>query len=272
VNDTWLDDDDTVPTSGAHLLSEVRRVGALDRSWAWRWAASTDTGRVRPDNEDAWLVTAGGAFVVADGMGGRDGGRLAADTAVQAFADALTAVPSADLRAVVRRINGLVRQAGDGAGTPGSGTTLVALTLRSDGTAFIVNVGDSRAYHLRAGRLSLSSRDHNVRNAVNDAGVDPSQAGVNTRQLEGLTSYLGSPLEQLQVQVVPLQLQEGDRVLLCTDGIHRQLDETTIGALTALDDIESVAAELVARSAAAGGRDNATAVIVEVVQGGRRHG
>lgn len=264
---SWLDDEDTVPTLDGAALERLRAEGLFSEPRVGGWGAATDVGHVRRANEDAWAELDGRLFAVADGMGGHAGGALAARTAVTALLAAAgpggAAGDALDLVAAVRSAGELVRRAGSEAGVRSLGTTLVVLLVEG-GSARLLNVGDSRIYRLRDDDLVLLTRDHTIRNGLLDAGIDPDAGLEAGARLGALTSYLGAEADRLVVQVVSVALSGGDRYLLCTDGVHRQVPVEELQRLVGTGTCEQAAAALVARAAELGGRDNATAVVVEL--------
>ena len=131
----------------------------------------------------------------------------------------------------------------------------------------LVHLGDSRAYRLtRLGdggdRLDLLTHDHNVRAELLAAGLDVGDYRERGVALHGLTSFIGLEHEVLRIDVLAVPVRAGDRILLCTDGVHRQLDDDQLRARCSAPATARQAAEaLVAQADRAGGRDNATAVV-----------
>jgi len=223
----------------------------------WASAAATDVGRVRDENQDAFVErSADGLWLVADGMGGHQGGRLAS----QLVAERVIRVPAAsdlcvlarDVAAAVRAANQDLRRRGESQLAFDGGTTVVALCLRgSDG--IVMWAGDSRLYRLRDGGLARLTRDHSVGEEIGSAASD---AHMLTRAVGGADLL---DLEELQFDVRP-----GDRFLLCSDGLYGELTPEEIAALMAAGDCMSAVRGLIARALERGGMDNATAVVIAV--------
>lgn len=262
-SEPWADDEDTIPTLDGAALERLRRAGHLEPAEVLEWGAASDVGRVRLVNEDAWGAWGDRLFVVADGMGGHAGGELASRTAVRAVLEAVGPAAGADLPDAVQRASVAVRAAGETAGVRALGTTLVALCF-TPGAAELINVGDSRIYRFRADRMDLLTRDHTVRNGLLDAGIDPADHAQLGARLGGLTSFVGAAAERLAVQQVSIAVARGDRYLLCSDGVHRQLPEDALRRLVAAGSCAQAATALVQAAVDAGGRDNATAIVVEL--------
>lgn len=243
------DDEDTIPE---RPVSGRRTIAVTD------WGAATSTGAVRPTNEDAWGRNHH-LYVVADGMGGTGGGDLAGRLAVDAML-------AEDLRDgpidIVRKVNGLVRTKTRDLGLPGAGTTLVA-TLVEPMRLMTINVGDSRIYRYRGSALCLLSTDHNIANLRIEEGLDPDEPDERGRP-RALTSYIGNPDPNQRIDVGTVSAENGDRFVLCTDGVHNQVGLELMQRLLARQTCLETAESLVDAADAAGGRDNATALVIEI--------
>jgi protein phosphatase len=226
--------------------------------------AATDVGRVREGNEDAYLVDDEmGLVAVADGMGGHRGGEVASVTAVEALRAAIS--QGRPLREAVEDAN---RAVFDKAQTDerlrGMGTTITAATLAAGGTLLIGHVGDSRAYLLRDGELRQITTDHSlVEELVRDGRLTPDEAAVHP-QRSIITRALGVD-SSVDVDVYPVELQPGDVLLFCSDGLTGMLHSDLIAAeLRREDDPARAATKLVDAANASGGEDNITVVVVMV--------
>jgi protein phosphatase len=262
-----LDDDDTTPTGNAEVIAELTATLAAPALTVADWGSATTAGMRRRINEDAW-GRRGDTFVVADGMGGRGGGALAARTAIDCFLARLeSAGDRPDWRGTVEAVNADVVRIGRERGVERLGTTLLAAVVGGPLTT-VVHIGDSRAYRLTSpearGRLDVLTNDHNVRSELLAAGLDIGEYRERGVALHGLTSFIGLEHEALRVDVLAVPVRVGDRLLLCTDGVHRQLDDDQLRAALALPECRLAAERLVAEADQAGGRDNATAVVVGI--------
>lgn len=239
----------------------VREVPQTDRSplLVRSWGARSSVGHVRKQNEDSWGESDQRVFVVADGMGGTAGGARASALAV---AGMLSANPADGWVNAMIDLSHDVRQRCDAEGLPNAGSTLVALVF-DERRCVTLSVGDSRIYRLRDGVLELLTADHNLRNLRAEEGLDPD--GADDRGRPGaLTSYLGNPDPWQRIDVGTVAGQEDDRLLLCSDGVYGQLTDEDIANLLALPECDEAAQALVTASDNAGGRDNSTALIVEL--------
>ncbi len=242
------DDDDTVETLPLVRAESIRVAD---------WGAHSSTGLRRPNNEDAWGATDDRIFAVADGMGGTEGGEKASAMAIAEF---MAIAPSAGWLQSVRRISDRLRVACAAAGVPHAGTTLVGLIVESS-RCVTVNVGDSRIYRLRGQELELLTTDHNLGNLRITEGL-PATGPDERGGPRALTSYLGSPDSEQRVDVSTIAIEDGDVVLLCSDGVSGQIDEASMSAALASETCKEAAMRLVSEANACGGRDNSTALVV----------
>lgn len=239
--------------------------------------AATDVGLVRETNQDAWLASAP-VFVVADGMGGHQGGEIASRIVVEEFARLavegydVTRGPEVVLE-VLSQAQRRIRAYADehrAEGDPDwyAGTTVVAALLCEDHEGakwLLVNLGDSRIYRLHEGVLEQVSVDHSVVQEMLDAGEIGVEDVATHPDRHVITRALGGAvLPEPDFFVLPLG--SASRVLLCSDGVSGLIDDAVIEqALLTSPDPRDAAAVMVAAAVAAGGQDNATAVVVDVV-------
>lgn len=226
--------------------------------------AATDVGRMRSLNEDGFVVV-DDLVAVADGMGGHRGGEVASELALAAFEAAATVRTSEGLAAAVVAANLHVLEASRA--NPelmGMGTTLCAAAPLDDRHVGVVNVGDSRVYLQRAHALVQISEDHSfVESLVRDGRLTRAQADVHP-QRNVLTRALGIEPE-LDVDAWEVEVVDGDRLLLCSDGLFNELPDAEIQRI--LDDVTdpvAAAAALAEAASTAGGRDNITCVVVAI--------
>ena len=224
-----------------------------------RVGARTDVGRVRKGNEDSFTAS-DPLYAVADGMGGHQGGEVASSLALEVLGKA-----DGTLEELVRRANEAVHQrASEDPGLAGMGTTLTA--LRADGEVLrLAHVGDSRAYLLRDGTIQRLTKDHTVVERLVDEGrLTPHEAEIHP-QRSILTRALGVD-EAVQVDQGAIEPRTGDRLLLCSDGLTGMVDEERITRmLSEIGDPQEAADALVESANEAGGQDNITAVVIDVV-------
>lgn len=238
-----------------------------------RVAGITHIGAVRELNEDAW-VTAGEPLVlaaVADGMGGHEAGEVASAAAVETLRRRAPEVLAPGVAHTAEELGRLVHEADAAvveAGGGRSGTTLTVLACL-DTTAnrwAVANVGDSRVYLRPVGSpvLQQLTVDHSAVQLLVDAGeLTAAEARVHPRR-NVITRALGSS-EPLVVDVAEIPVASGDRFLLCSDGLTGELlDEEIRALLDAGTDLDDALTGLVEAALWRGGRDNITAVLVEI--------
>jgi protein phosphatase len=245
-----------------------------------RAGAATDVGRVRTINQDSFLVLADRhLYVVADGMGGHQGGEVASRIAIDALRDTYGEASADALTDAIADANDRIHAAGAGdESLRGMGTTVVAAALvpRTDGVAdgdeplelLVANVGDSRAYVFRSGELTQLTEDHSmVADLMREGRITAEEAEVHP-QRNIVTRVLGV-YEDVDIDLWPVDPIRGDRYLLCSDGLFTEVGASQIGAvLRRLDDPQEAAAELVRLANEGGGRDNVTVLVLDVLDDG----
>jgi protein phosphatase len=234
-----------------------------------RVGARTDVGRVRERNEDAYLVRQP-VYAVADGMGGHRGGDVASALAVETLkeADATIQEPADSLAEMIRKANLRVLERGESdRRLQGMGTTLTAL-VTEDGKGHVVHVGDSRAYLLRDGALQQLTEDHTlVQRMVREGRLTPEEARDHP-QRSIVTRALGVE-EELELDRLTLDLHVGDRLLLCTDGLTGKLSQEEIREILGREEAPRAACDALVEAAnRAGGDDNITVVVLDVMEVG----
>jgi protein phosphatase len=234
-------------------------------------ASLSDVGRRRASNQDTFggLVAASGArlLVVADGMGGHAGGatasRLAVET-VEEFVGRSTGDPAALLQAALEAANRRIHaEARRDPSLAGMGTTGVALLFQSNGGAWVAHVGDSRAYRLRNARLEQLTPDHSLVAELERRGmITAEEARVHPRRNEVLRCIGVDP--EVDVDVAPVDVQPGDRYLLCSDGLCGVLGDEEIATELLRASPEVAARRLVDVANERGGPDNITVQIARI--------
>jgi serine/threonine protein phosphatase PrpC len=231
--------------------------------------ARSDVGLVRQGkpNEDSYLMEEP-IFAVADGMGGHIAGDVASSTAVEVIAGSAGAADAGDpssLAALVRRANSAIwEKAQADPSLRGMGTTCTLMMIE-DSTAHVAHVGDSRAYLLRGSELSQLTEDHTlVGRMVREGRLTPDEAEHHP-QRNIITRVLGVDSD-VQVDIYSFDLVAGDRLLLCSDGLSSMLDAETIRqALAQEGDAQRAADKLVELANNAGGEDNITVVVLDLL-------
>jgi serine/threonine protein phosphatase PrpC len=235
-----------------------------------RVGATTDIGQVREGNEDAVLID-DPLYAVADGMGGHRGGEVASNLALQTV-EQLFAKRQGTLTEQVERANRAVfERSQSDRDVSGMGTTLTAALIEG-GAVRLAHVGDSRAYLFRGGKLQLLTEDHTLVHRMVVEGEITETEAQNHPHRSVLTRALGVEGD-VRVDETNVEVQVGDRLLLCTDGLTGMLSEDEIvSVLHDVRDPQEAVDRLVREANRAGGIDNITAVIIDFTEDGRIDG
>lgn len=231
------------------------------------YSAISDVGRVRKDNQDAgyagpWLLT------VCDGVGGAARGDVASSTAI-AQLRRLDAPPSEDL---LGQVAGALLRAHDRIGElvdedPAlNGTSTTATVALFDGTRIGVgHLGDSRAYLLRGGELRQLTKDHTfVQSLIDEGRISEDESRVHPHRNLILKALDG--VHDVEPDLFVVDLEERDRLLLCSDGASGVLDEARLADILSTGTPDFAAVELVRAALEAGSSDNVTCVVADVVE------
>ena len=240
------------------------------------YAGDSHVGRVRSDNEDAFLL-APPLFAVADGLGGHQAGEIASSIAIETLLE--SAPRAADVKALgraARQANAaVIEAAATGRGKTGMGTTLTAVMI--DGSRLAVaHVGDSRAYLLHLGALEQLTTDHSlVADLVRQGRITAEESRTHPNR-SVITRALGSDPDMM-ADTFEVQAAPGDRLLLATDGLTSMVPDDEISHVLATAPTPDAAVdELIDRAIDAGGQDNVTVVVVDIERRGthatRGHG
>ncbi|MGZ4690018.1 MAG: Stp1/IreP family PP2C-type Ser/Thr phosphatase [Acidimicrobiia bacterium] len=228
---------------------------------------ATDQGQVREANEDGYVVDRRlQLFAVADGMGGHRAGEVASATALEALRAAVAS--GTGIGDAITSANAAVHgKASDDVELHGMGTTLTAIVPDGNGV-LIGHVGDSRAYLLRDGELRQLTTDHSlVEELVREGRLTEEQAAVHP-QRSIITRALGVE-GNVEVDVYPVALQPGDRLMLCSDGLTTMVRPNDIAAVLRQESDPTRAANLLVDAAnAAGGEDNITTIVIDIEDDG----
>lgn len=230
-----------------------------------RYGCRTDLGQVREQNEDS-LLAESPLFVVADGMGGHAAGEVASEIAIESMRQ--NAPRHADCEALAKAIetanHEVIKGAMEGKGREGMGTTMTAAVI--DGNRLcIAQVGDSRAYLLHNGKIQQITRDHSLMADLIESGqITPAEARVHpNRSL--ITRALGND-PNMYADQYEIDIDEGDRLLLCSDGLSGMLTDDIIeGWLNKVEDPQECANKLIEQANAYGGLDNITVIVADVL-------
>lgn len=246
---------------------------------------ASDTGRLRNTNQDSYAILPDlGLYIVADGMGGAQGGEVASRVAIETIRDAFHDRTAHALAEAVAKANDRIHKMGDAPDLRGMGTTTVAMAVvtedpdpdAADDDAdderpehlLVVNVGDSRAYLFRDGGLTQLTDDHSVvAELVRDGRITAEEAEAHP-QRNVITRVLGV-YPKVTADLWPVDAVRGDRYLLCSDGLFNEVtDDQMAAVLRRLRDPNEAAAELVRLANEGGGRDNITVIVLDVLDDG----
>lgn len=256
--------------AGETTLTKVLRLAA---------AALTDVGRKRERNQDnvthfipddaEVLARRGALFVVCDGMGGHAAGEIAAEIAVktireQYFQDTDEDIISALAHAIQSANSAIFDHAREHQARSGMGTTCV-LAVLAGGRAFFANIGDSRAYVLREGKLRQVTRDHSWVAEQVRAGILTEQQARTHAHRNVITRSLGTQPD-VTADLFIETMRDGDRILLCSDGLHGYVLEDEIQQVVSEQAPDSGVHRLIDIANANGGPDNITAIMVELLE------
>jgi serine/threonine protein phosphatase PrpC len=233
------------------------------------WGAATDTGRRRAHNEDSYLARPP-IFAVADGMGGHSAGDVAS-AAVVARLDEMVTGDFTDADTIENALRSATTDIGLAADEKelGVGTTVtgVALSLQDDEPFWTVfNVGDSRVYLFDRETLGQVTVDHSVVQELVDAGVIRAEDAESHPDSNVITRAVGFNVEAIpDYWVVPVRT--GLRMLLCSDGLTKEVDAEGIRVILAAGlPAQETALALIDAALAGGGRDNVTTVVIDVLE------
>ncbi|GAC1380751.1 MAG: hypothetical protein NVS4B7_03460 [Ktedonobacteraceae bacterium] len=244
-------------------------------------AQLTDVGRRREHNEDnmAYVIPKdqqvmakkGALFIVADGMGGHAAGEVASEIAVDTVSNVYYQEDGDDvatsLLQAIKRANALIHQrAAENMLRTGMGTTCVAAVLRGN-MAYVANVGDSRAYLVRSGQVKQISQDHSWVGEQVRAGLLTDDQARTHAQRNVITRSLGTQAD-VDIDLFSEQLEEGDSMILCTDGLSGLISDDEIRRTIDQARPQESVYHLVERANENGGPDNITAIVVSVSEVG----
>ena len=236
----------------------------------------THVGLVRENNEDALLVREPSLFAVADGMGGYAAGEIASRSTIKAFETATHSLRHEQKEQNIRKV---MLEAFDKANThvfkmavsnesySGMGTTMTALYLPGDGHGYCCHVGDSRLYLFRNDKLEQLTHDHTLVADLKEQGKITDEEAFVHPQRNILLQALGVE-ETVNADFFSFRLQEGDRLLLCSDGLSDMLRAAEISRIIGCADPEQAADKLLEQSLDNGGRDNVSLILIDLTTQG----
>ncbi|MDU0344240.1 protein phosphatase 2C domain-containing protein [Microbacterium sp. KSW2-29] len=251
------------------VTTHTRTVPLGDGSLDLRWAASTDTGRRREVNQDAFLAEYP-LFVVADGMGGHLGGEIASASTVDRLR---TVVDSGSVstknieKALSRAVKDII--AHPETTDEGTGTTLTGLYLETHTEEphwVTLNIGDSRVYLLRDEEIVQVTTDHSVVQELIAAGRLSPEEAENHPYGNVITRAVG-PSDSVKPDYLRLDVLDGDRFVVCSDGLTKELTDFGIRHFLAANPDPAAAVDaMMAAALENGGRDNVTIVVLDVAR------
>lgn len=235
----------------------------------------TDKGKKRDRNEDSlFVMPQEGIYIVADGVGGQNSGELASSMGVKSIAEYIKARPLHDIEdeevlkgyflECMKKANQTVFQtAQQSEENTGMASTVVLLYLAKE-NAYIVNVGDSRAYICRNGQITQVTEDHTyVNELVRGGSITKAQAETHP-QKNMITRALGGE-ERILPDFYRLEIMKNDIIILCTDGLYGELTaEEICGMAAASNSMSALSKDLVQRANRNGGNDNITVICLKI--------
>ena len=240
-----------------------------------RVISKTHVGLVRENNEDALLVRPPHLFAVADGMGGYAAGEVASSSTIEALKNAIDGIEEQqeeDIGAMIlnafNKANTQVHQMSlENSNYNGMGTTLTAVYLSGNGVGYCCHVGDSRLYICHQGKLKQLTKDHTyVASLLADGKITEDEAAVHP-QRHMLLQAVGVE-DKIKADLLQFEVEETDRLLLCSDGLTDMLRDEEIAELIVLEDVNEAAEQLLEKALDNGGRDNVSLILVDLGQAG----
>lgn len=233
------------------------------------WGSRGDVGLARDHNEDSYLCLPP-LFAVSDGMGGEEAGEVASSIAIQTIAEAAPkTADAAGLAAAIEAANEQIMRAPQkGIGKNGMGCTATAIVIENDKMA-LAHVGDSRCYLLHNGSLVRLTRDHSFVESLVEAGlITTEEARVHPKR-HVITRALGSDPD-MYADNLTIDIEQGERILLCSDGLSSLVSDTEIEEICQKNKTPQLCADaLVSAALAAGGSDNVTVIVIDVLNDGK---
>lgn len=235
----------------------------------------SNAGVIRDNNEDAcFVIPSHDVYIVADGVGGNNAGEIASRTAVRGIAEYVASVPVAecpDDDAVcdyfcqcLKQVNAEIYQTGKEHKEYESMATTVVIACIKDDKAYIINVGDSRAYLFRKGILSQLTEDHTYVNELLRNGVITTEEAKNHSKKNVITRALGAEAA-VTADFFQTELETDDILMLCSDGLYGEVDEQKLVEILEEQNTMSVTcSRLVEEAIRCGGRDNITVICLKV--------
>lgn len=241
----------------------------------------TDVGKKRTRNEDCLLVSDElGLYIVADGMGGHCGGEFASRLAVSTIDEVIQSLNTDPEATIISGVNSEETDHGDrlryaievasqkiydqglyDQQLKGMGTTTAAMII-SNGVANIANVGDSRVYHIRDSKMSQVTKDHSLISEQVRAGII-SEVDAKKHKLKNIITRSVGYQEEVEIDIFKVPLQDGDRLVICSDGLTNMVDDENICRTAEKGDVKDACRKLIGLANERGGEDNITVILCE---------
>lgn len=254
-------------------MTDLALVTPISHPLQVEMAAQSHVGRVRPSNQDNYHIEEDlGLILVADGMGGHQGGEVASELAAKTVRETVHSAHEITLdnaervllQAISRARDAIVEKASENPDLASMGTTLTCALVLDQEDILVGHLGDSRLYRLREGKLSLLTHDHNVLSELLRAGVLTDDQIQQNRHLGHLLTRVLCAQSESEPQVLYLRPQSGDRYLLCSDGLHGVVEDKTIEEiLNKYNDNERACEVLIEAALENGAPDNVTTAILD---------
>lgn len=235
----------------------------------------SNTGVIRNNNEDAcFVIPSHDVYVVADGVGGNNAGEIASRTAVRGIAEYVAANPVEDcldeeaiyeyFSQCLELVNDEIYQMGrKHKENKGMATTAVIACVK-DGNAYIINIGDSRAYLYRDGRIMQITVDHTYVNELLRTGMITTEEAENHSQKNVITRALGAE-PAVAADFFQTNVEKGDILMLCSDGLYGEVTEQKLTEiLDRQNPMPETCSRLVEEAIRCGGRDNITVICLKI--------
>ena len=239
-------------------------------------AGQTDIGMKRKSNQDSiYINVAKNIYVVADGMGGHNGGDIASSIAVSKFPEyVLSNIESESISCLTEGIkyanDKIYEQSAHDPKLKGMGTTIVSLFFKKD-TLYVSNVGDSRAYLVNNAKLFQMSKDHSLVQEKLNLGIYNRQNAADDPMKNVLVRTVGYE-EEVDIDVFTYKVLRNDIFFICSDGLHGKVSDADIAflinkyipdpATVTKDDLEVTVTELIKQANTNGGQDNISVIII----------
>ena len=235
--------------------------------------ALTDVGLIRSENQDCYYISEvpvghlPNLYIVADGMGGYKGGKYAShkalDTVLEVIKDSEMSNPKELLKASILAANDAVLKEAEIQGLKGMGTTFVAATIVDD-ELLVANVGDSRLYVVDSQEIRQITEDHSLVQEMVRCGEIAEEDARDHEKKNVITRAIGAAFD-LEIDFFRVGLKEGDKILMCSDGLTNMVEDESIrDIIYSEDDVMNEATRLVEVAKDNGGKDNITVVLINL--------